>query len=436
MLLSKPKIENYCLCFVFTISEELKSTMYFEISISILLLSFFLETWLNARQHKRLYSKKMPVEIENYISRGAFFQLQPFRRTKNIIHSIKNFFTLLQNVFDLIFIGHIISCCRYILEFLYIPRNELNISVMFVILYYSKKEFISFLFSFFEKLDSKSKLLSDFLRTICIIVIMSLPACLILTRILEWTDISFWFYSFLIQSCASVISRTAYYEIYLRLFKRIKSIDNCPLKEEIHKLTSYLKISLGGVYISKDQHNCNTVAIFGYNDILLGDLSINCPNKTVLTYLCHQVGHKKNNHYLKKFTLDRIRWGLFFYLLYVFIQNYNIYYDFGFVQTPSTMIRISIFSIVHFPINNIVRFILDIFSRNFELQADDFVIKVYNETDGFWSDKKHDLEKDIISLYVDNFEDLNLDPWYSLYFFGELSLIQRLKNFRKKLFSY
>jgi STE24 endopeptidase len=110
----------------------------------------------------------------------------------------------------------------------------------------------------------------------------------------------------------------------------------------------------------------------------------------------------------------------FFYifaLFSVFINNKSLYQSFGFHKEFPIIIGFILFSDALAPMDTIIKLLMNILSRRYEFQADEFAQNL-----GYSSD----LARSLIKLQIQNLSTMNADWMYASYHFSHPILSERL----------
>lgn len=110
----------------------------------------------------------------------------------------------------------------------------------------------------------------------------------------------------------------------------------------------------------------------------------------------------------------------FFYifaLFSVFINNKSLYQSFGFHKEFPIIIGFILFSDALAPMDTIIKLLMNILSRRYEFQADDFAVKLGYSTE---------LARSLIKLQIQNLSTMDADWMYASYHFSHPILSERL----------
>ncbi len=152
-------------------------------------------------------------------------------------------------------------------------------------------------------------------------------------------------------------------------------------------------------------------------DTLLNDLE----EEEIVGVLAHEVGHYKKKHIIANVAASIFTTGLTLWLLSLFIGNPLLSEALG-VSTPSFHIGLIVFGILYSPVSAVTGLLMNILSRKFEYQADDFAKNTYNAEALISSLKK--LSKTSLS---------NLTPHKAYVFvhYSHPTLLERFNNLRR-----
>jgi STE24 endopeptidase len=152
-------------------------------------------------------------------------------------------------------------------------------------------------------------------------------------------------------------------------------------------------------------------------DTLISDLE----DDEIVAVLAHEVGHYKKKHIIFNLISSILLTGLTLYVLSLFISNPVLSNALG-VDTPSFHIGLIAFGLLYAPISEITGLIMNLFSRAFEYQADDYAKNTY---------KAEPLITSLKKLSKNSLSNLTPHPAYVFMHYSHPTLLQRIKNLRK-----
>lgn len=107
-----------------------------------------------------------------------------------------------------------------------------------------------------------------------------------------------------------------------------------------------------------------------------------------------------------------------FALFSVFINNKSLYQSFGFFNEQPIMVGFLLFSDALAPMDAVVQLLMNILSRKFEFEADEFAQKLgYSE----------ELAKSLLKLQIQNLSTMDADWMYASYHYSHPILSERLQ---------
>tara|TARA_R110002073_G_scaffold157904_1_gene313271 strand:- start:3830 stop:4282 length:453 start_codon:yes stop_codon:yes gene_type:complete len=150
---------------------------------------------------------------------------------------------------------------------------------------------------------------------------------------------------------------------------------------------------------------------------LINDLEID----EIVAVLAHEVGHYKRKHIIFNLLASTLLTGFTLWLLSVFV-SLPIFSEALNISIPSFHIGLIVFGILYSPISEITGLLMNIISRKFEYQADNFAKETFVAQPLITSLKK--LSKNSLS---------NLTPHKATVFmhYSHPTLLQRVQNLNK-----
>jgi STE24 endopeptidase len=217
-----------------------------------------------------------------------------------------------------------------------------------------------------------------------------------------------------------------YSKLIVPLFNKQIPLEDGSLKSKIENYTNKVGFKLQNIFVidgSKRSTKANAYfAGFGKEkrvtlyDTLIQDLE----EEEIVAVLAHEVGHYKRRHIIINLIISILLTGVTLFILSLFINNPEFSYAIG-VTKPSFHAALICFGILYSPISEITGLVMNILSRKFEFEADDYAKNTYKALPLINSLKK--LSKNSLS---------NLTP-HSAYVFLHYShppLIQRIRNLK------
>lgn len=237
---------------------------------------------------------------------------------------------------------------------------------------------------------------------------------------------NFWLYAWAVVTVFSVVMNMFYARLIVPLFNKQTPLEEGSLKSKIEQYSQKVGFQLKNIFVidgSKRSTKANAYfSGFGREkritlfDTLIHDLS----EEEIVSVLAHEVGHYKKNHIIINLLLSVALTGFTLWLLSVLIGSPVLSEALG-VNTPSFHIGLVAFAILYSPVSGITGLIMNIFSRKFEYQADNFAKETYAADPLISSLKK---------LTKNNLSNLTPHPWYVFAHYTHPTL-QRFKNLKQ-----
>ncbi|TSE10996.1 MULTISPECIES: M48 family metallopeptidase [Aquimarina] len=243
----------------------------------------------------------------------------------------------------------------------------------------------------------------------------------------ELTGRSFWIYAWTLVSIFTLAMNMFYAKLIVPIFNKQTPLEPGELRDTIEAYSKKVGFQLKDIFVidgSKRSTKANAYfSGFGSEkritlyDTLIKDLN----NEEIVAVLAHEVGHYKKRHVIVNLLLSIALTGLTLWFLSLFIANPLLSEALG-VATPSFHIGLIAFGILYSPISEITGLIMNVVSRAFEYQADDYAKNTYNNEALISSLKK---------LSKNNLSNLTPHPAMVFIHYSHPTLSQRIKNLRK-----
>jgi STE24 endopeptidase len=218
-----------------------------------------------------------------------------------------------------------------------------------------------------------------------------------------------------------------YTKLIVPLFNKQKPLEDGSLRDKIETYAKTVGFQLDNIFVidgSKRSTKANAYfSGFGSQkqvtlyDTLIEDLE----EEEIVAVLAHEVGHYKHKHIIYNLSLSLLTSGFTLWLLALLIGNQMLYEALG-VEQPGFHIGLIAFGLLYTPISMLTGFLMNILSRKFEYQADDYAKSTYNGNDLLGALKK---------LSQKSLSNLTPHPLYVKIHYSHPSLLKRAKNISK-----
>ncbi|WP_242203773.1 M48 family metallopeptidase [Aestuariivivens insulae] len=243
----------------------------------------------------------------------------------------------------------------------------------------------------------------------------------------EATGANFWLYAWGLVAVFTIFMNMFYSKLIVPLFNKQTPLEAGSLREKISEYAETVGFKLDKIFVidgSKRSTKANAYfSGFGSEkrvtlyDTLINDLD----DEEIVAVLAHEVGHYKRKHIIFNLISSILLTGVMLYILSLFISNPLLSNALG-VDIASFHIGLIAFALLYSPISEITGLIMNVFSRKFEYQADNYAKNTY---------KAEPLITSLKKLSKNSLSNLTPHPAYVFMHYSHPTLLQRIKNLRK-----
>ncbi|WP_276390167.1 M48 family metallopeptidase [Eudoraea chungangensis] len=407
------------------------STNLFYLIIGIILLQFLIETVLDFLNFRR-FNDAIPPELQDVFDQEEYLKSQEYK-----MYNYK--FGLLTSIFSLGLMLGFLSFGGF--EWVdQIVRSVTDNSILMTLLFFGiiaiGSDLLSLPFSYYQTFVIEEKFgfnkstvrlfILDKLKGWMMLVLLGGILLSAIVWFYEWSGAAFWLYALGIIALFTISMNLFYSRLIVPLFNKQSPLEDGELKDKISAYAANVGFSLRQVFVldgSKRSTKANAyfsgfgkekrVTLF---DTLINDLE----QEEIVAVLAHEVGHYKKHHIIINLVLSLLLTAITLYLLSLFISNPAFSYAIG-VSNPSFHAALICFGILYSPISEVSGLAMNILSRKFEFQADDYAKNTYHSSYLISSLKK--LSKNSLS-------NLSPHPAYVFLHYSHPPLIQRIRNLK------
>lgn len=400
--------------------------------IAILVISYLIDQWLDYLNAQK-FNDPIPEELQDVYDREEYLKSQEYKKTNFRFGWISSTVSLLATLLFLFLDGFAWadSLARSFSE------NNIVIALVFFGILMALSQVLSIPFSYYHTFvieerfgfNKKTKALffSDLLKGWLLGALIGGGLLALIVWFYESVGANFWLYAWAVVTVFSVVMNMFYARLIVPLFNKQTPLEEGSLKSKIEQYSQKVGFQLKNIFVidgSKRSTKANAYfSGFGREkritlfDTLIHDLS----EEEIVSVLAHEVGHYKKNHIIINLLLSVALTGFTLWLLSVLIGSPVLSEALG-VNTPSFHIGLMAFAILYSPVSGITGLIMNIFSRKFEYQADNFAKETYAADPLISSLKK---------LTKNNLSNLTPHPWYVFAHYTHPTLLQRFKNLKQ-----
>lgn len=355
-------------------------TIVFYILISILLIDFSIQYWLDYLNVKN-YNKPIPNELSDVYTVKDYAKSQAYKKENNRFSHWKSLFSLVITLSFFFFKGF------YIIDHFVrgYTDNEIVVSLLFFGIIMIGSDIINIPFSYYQTFVieekygfntmSKPLFWKDKLKGWTLSIIIGGLILALITWFYQKTGAFFWIYTWLFVTLFSIFMTVFYSSLIVPLFNKQTPLEDGDLKTAIHQFAHKVGFELDHIYvIDGSTRSTKANAYFSglgkrkrivLYDTLINDLEID----EIVAVLAHEIGHYKKKHVVINMFLSILVTGFTLYLLALFIDNPLLSSALS-IHKPSFHIGLITFGILYTPISSITHLGTNYLSRKFEYQAD------------------------------------------------------------------
>ena len=406
--------------------------LLFYILIGIILAKFIFDTLIDANNAKH-FNDKIPQPLEGIYNEKEYLKSQEYKKENYKFSSITSTFSIITTLLFFFLDGFAIvdNLARSI------SNNTIIITLIFFGIILFASDVITTPFSYYKTFVIEEKygfnkstiktFIFDKIKGWLMLLIIGGGILALLTWFYQLTTTNFWLYAWGLIAVFTIFMNLFYSKLIVPIFNKQTPLEEGPLKTEINNFGKKVGFKLDNIFVidgSKRSTKANAYfSGFGSQkrvtlyDTLINDLETN----EIVAVLAHEIGHYKKKHIIYNLILSLLLTGFTFYILSLLVGNEMLAQALG-VENSSFHIGLIAFAILYSPISEITGLLMNILSRKFEYQADDYAKNNYNSESLISALKK--LSKNSLS---------NLTPskLYVKIHYSHPTLLSRISNLKK-----
>lgn len=409
----------------------MNSSFLFYTIIAIIVLQFLMETvldYLNSRK----FQDPIPEELQDVFDNKEYLKSQAYKKDNYHFGILSSTFSIVLTLGFLIFGGFewIDLFARNITE------NPILMALLFFGIIMIGSDIITTPFSYYQTFVieekygfNKSTRKLFFLDKIKGWLMMAILGGGMLSMVIWFFQLAgnnFWIYALGLIAIFTVFMNLFYSRLIVPLFNKQIPLEEGSLKSKIENYAGKVGFKLQNIFVidgSKRSTKANAYfAGFGKEkrvtlyDTLIKDLE----EEEIVAVLAHEVGHYKRHHIIINLIISILLTGVTLFILSFFINNPEFSYAIG-VSEPSFHAALICFGILYSPISEITGLVMNILSRKFEFEADDYAKNTY---------KALPLINSLKKLSKNNLSNLTPHSAYVFMHYSHPPLIQRIRNLK------
>jgi len=406
--------------------------LLFYILIGIIVLNFIFDQVLDALNAQH-YNDDLPPELEDVYQDKEYERSQAYKKTRYRFGIITSTFSLLLTLafFFLDGFAYVDGIARSLSD------HPIIVALIFFGIILFASDILTTPFSYYstfvieEKFGfnktTKATFFLDKLKGWLMGALLGGGILALIIWFYQLTGNDSWIYAWIIVTVFSVFMNMFYSKLIVPLFNKQTPLEEGSLRQKIEAYAKNVGFHLDDIFIidgSKRSTKANAYfSGFGKEkritlyDTLVNDLD----EEEVVAVLAHEVGHYKRKHIIYNLSLSILTTGITLWVLSLFINNPLLSQALG-VEETSFHIGLIAFGILYTPISEVTGLLMNLLSRKFEYQADDFAKETYAAAPLISSLKK---------LSSNSLSNLTPHSSYVFFHYSHPTLGQRILNLKK-----
>jgi len=407
------------------------STILFYIIIGIIFINFISDKVLGALNAKH-FNDTLPTELEDVYDKKEYEKSQSYKATNYKFSNITSIFSLILTLAFFYFDGfeYVDNIARS-----YSSNNTIIALIFFGIIMLGS-DLLTTPFSYYKTFvieenfgfnkTSMNTFILDKIKGWLMLIIVGTGILSLILWFYEVTGTNFWLYTWALVTIFSVFMNMFYSKLVVPLFNKQVPLECGDLRDKIAAYAATVGFKLNKIFVidgSKRSTKANAYfSGFGSEkrvtlyDTLIKDLD----EEEIVAVLAHEIGHYKRKHIIFNLLASISLTGFTLYILSILVSNPLLSNALG-VEIASFHIGLIAFGLLYSPISEITSLIMNILSRKFEYQADNYAKNTYASEPLISSLKK--LSKNSLS-------NLTPHPAYVFMHYSHPTLQERIKNLR------
>lgn len=408
------------------------ATTLFYIIIGILILNFIIEKILSALNAKH-FNDTIPEQLKDVYDEAEYKKSQAYKKTNYRFGIITSSFSLIITLAFFFLDGFelVDNFARSYTE------NPIWIGLIFFGVIMIGSDIILTPFSYYSTFvieeqfgfnkTTKKTFVLDKIKGWLMTAIIGGGILALIIWFYEFAGTAFYLYAWAAITVFTIFMNMFYSRLIVPLFNKQTPLEEGSLRTKISNYAATVGFNLNKIFVidgSKRSTKANAYfSGFGSEkrvtlyDTLINDLD----DDEIVAVLAHEVGHYKKKHIIFNLVASILLTGLTLFILSIFIANPLLSEALG-VSQHSFHIGLIAFGILYSPLSQITGLIMNVFSRKFEYQADNYAKTTYAADPLITSLKK--LSKNSLS-------NLTPHPAYVFMHYSHPTLHDRILNLKK-----
>ena len=269
--------------------------------------------------------------------------------------------------------------------------------------------------------------ITDMLKGLLLSALIGAPLLAGIIAFFEYGGTWAWAYAWLAVTLFSLAIQYIAPTWIMPLFNTFEPLEDGELRKAIESYADKVDFPLQGIYVmdgSKRSAKSNAFFTgFGKNKrIALFDTLIkNHTTEELVAVLAHEIGHFKKKHIVKNMGVSILHTAVMFGLLSVFLQVPALF-DAFFMEEMSVYAGLLFFGLLYSPVETILGIFMQVTSRKYEYEADEYAAKTISEPE--------EMVDVLKKLSKDNLSNLTPHPFYVFLNYSHPPVLKRIERIR------
>lgn len=406
------------------------NTLFF-ILIAILVIDFIIDTVLDVLNAKH-FNDELPQELKDVYDKDDYEKSQRYKSANFKFGLLSSSFSLLLTLCFFFFDGF-----AWVDEWARsVTSHPILITLVFFGVIMIGSDLLTTPFSYYrtfvieEKFGfnktTKRTFFIDKLKGLFLTIVVGGLVLAAVTAFYYQFPEQFWIYTWILVAVFTLFMNLFYSKLIVPIFNKQTPLEEGSLRTAISEYAKTVGFTLDNIFVingSKRSTKANAYfSGFGSQKrITLYDTLINnLENDEIVAVLAHEVGHYKRKHIIFNLCASILLTGMTLYILSLFISH-PLFAEALNVSQPSFHIGLIVFGILYSPISEVTGLIMNLFSRKFEYQADDYAKNTY---------KAEPLISSLKKLSKNSLSNLTPHKAYVFMHYSHPTLFQRIQNLK------
>ncbi|OWZ07725.1 CAAX prenyl protease 1 [Phytophthora megakarya] len=441
---------------------------YFQGALVFMMLIYLFETYLNLRQHRKLYDKQFPQPLAeaiqglgNYRSKkesdedktqasesettllaathSKFDKSRAYGLDKSTFGFVSGAYNQLEAMAFLL-LGYLpfmwTMSGKALVALGLDADNEIYRALMLLTLTTIRDTLVGIPFGLYSTFVVEARhgfnkqtlglFLMDKVKSFGLFVVIGFPVTAVLIYVIRWGGEYFYMYVWAFLFTFSVVMMTLYPVFIMPLFNKFTPLEEGELRTRIEALAAKLHFPLAKLFVTdgskRSSHsNAYFFGLFKSKRIVLFDTLLEqATHDEIVAILGHELGHWKLWHTMQGFVIQQVYVLASFYVFGLCMNDAELFTSFGFAgdSAKPVIIGFLLFSQTMWaPVEHVLSFLITLNTRKNEFQADAFAVGLGHDVA---------LKSGLTKLAIENLSNMNPDVLYSAYHYSHPPLVERL----------